>query len=444
MHSTDTKRALVFFFKNVHVPILLPIHAELKRRGYDAAFCLYPYQPEIRAGFPPEEEKAFREQFADVPFVDHPRQWNADVSFMADNTAQLLQGCGRIVNVGHGLLSKGQYFTDRDIVLRENQSDLLCVPGPYMRERLLASGKVTIPVEATGFPKLDALFAPDAPSRDDLFRMAGLDPAKQAVLYAPTFNMELSAIPILWMRIAELASDNRYLLIKLHGSTLPEFKQAHRELSERHPNVLYVEDPDIAPYLRMADVLVSDVSSVFMEFIALDKPVVLFNNPNTHTYVNYDPRDIEYAWRGAIGLQAGTLEEVKSAVERSFAQPEEFTAARKHHAEQLLADRSGQASANVLDTVERLFFGRQPSIEQKEAAARQTVAQDSPGNGNGNGPGDAKDGGSEELAGRLRMARHFARRGNHEKAQLHLEAALAENPCHPEAVRLQRELQPDR
>ena len=53
---------------------------------------------------------------------------------MADNVATVLEGCGKIVNVGHGLLSKGQYFTDSDFIHREYLEDLLCVPGSYHRD----------------------------------------------------------------------------------------------------------------------------------------------------------------------------------------------------------------------------------------------------------------------------------------------------------------------
>jgi UDP-N-acetylglucosamine 2-epimerase len=350
---------------------------------------------------------------------------------MADNVAPLLQGCGRIVNIGHGLLSKGQYFTDREIVLRENQSDLLCVPGSYHRDRLLASGKVTIPVAATGFPKLDALFNPAGPDRSQLMRLAGLDPQKRVVLYAPTFNMELSAIPILWMRIAELADEDTLLLIKLHGSTLPEFKQAHRELAQRHENVYYIEDLDIAPYLKLADVLVSDVSSAFMEFIALDKPIVLFNNPNVTSYVNYDPRDIEYSWRSEIGIEANSMEEVCTGVKRSFELPAEFGEARNRRAEQLLADRAGRASARVVDEAERLAGEatgagadpEQPRPEAPAALAERMVSK---------------------IAGRMRMAQHFAQKGEPDRAIEHVHWILGEDPGNIAAQRLLETLQPQK
>ncbi|MDP8207382.1 MAG: CDP-glycerol glycerophosphotransferase family protein [Candidatus Electryonea clarkiae] len=349
-------RALIYFFKNVHIPILLPIWNEMKRQGgFEIAFAIHPYDRNIRAGMLPEEEAKFRK--LPVTFVDNPATWNADVAVMADNVPHLVQNCGKIVNVGHGLLSKGQYFTDRDIVNRENMEDLLCVPGSYHRDRLLQCGKISIPVIATGFPKSDFLFDPGTPGRDELVRQSGLDPHKKFILHAPTFNMELSAIPILWTRVAELADENNILLIKLHSSTLPEFKQVYRELAQKHNNVLYVDDPDLTPYMKIADVMLSDVSSAYMEFMALDKPVVLFNNPNQKYYVNYDPNDIEYAWRD-VGITVNTLEETKIAIRRSIAFPGEFSDIRRKYADLLLADRNGGATKRVIQAIRDLLDGK--------------------------------------------------------------------------------------
>ncbi|MBD3167189.1 hypothetical protein GF324_11350 [bacterium] len=349
-------RVLFYFFKNVHIPILLPVFEEMCRQGgFDIAFSYYHHDLRIRAGMTPEEFAILERQ--GVPLFENPREWNADVTLMADNVAKLVEGCGKIVNVGHGLLSKGQYFTDTDIVHRENLEDLLCVPGPYHKQRLLDGNRVFIPVVATGMPKLDRLFSPDRLSRDDLMRQMGLDLTKRVVLFAPTFNIALSSIPILWTRVEKLADDDTYLFIKLHNSTLNEFKEHYRELAQRHPNVIYVDDPDITASMLVADVMVSDVSSAFMEFICLDKPVVLFDNPNQSTYRNYDPRDIEYAWRD-VGLRANSLEGVIEGVRRSFEHPEEYQSRRREYAAQLLADRSGGASRNVVNVVRDLLHGQ--------------------------------------------------------------------------------------
>ncbi len=353
--SNQKTRVLFYFFKNVHTPVLLPIYNEMVKQGsFKIAFAVHPYNEAIRAGFPVDEERKLRA--IPVPFVNNPREWKADVSIIADNVAQLLEDCGKIVNVGHGLLSKGQYFTDSDFIHRENLEDLLCVPGPYHKARLLESGKVFIPIVSTGFPKLDSLFSPNKKSREELLMAQGLNPSNRVVLFAPTFNDELSAIPVLKDRIGEVANEHTYLLIKLHGSTRREYKNMYRSLAKTRQNIIYVDDPDLAPSMLMADVMISDVSSAFMEFMSLDKPVILVNNPNRETYPNYDPEDIEYQWRD-LGIQVSTIEEVRKAVERCFMTPEEFSEKRKQYADQLLEDRTGHASKNVVETIKKLLKG---------------------------------------------------------------------------------------
>lgn len=351
-------KVLFYFFKNVHAPVLLPIYEELKKSPeVEIGFCLpfRGYERSIRAGFKTGEEDALRSQ--PVKFVERPQDFGSDVVFIADAVTDLVQDCGKIINVGHGLLSKGQYFTDSKFIHRENLEHLLLVPGEYQRERILNSGKVFIPVEAVGFPKLDKILRSGSPSREQLCRAAGLDPSRKIVLYAPTFNVELSAIPYLWTRIRELATPDRYLLIKLHSSTIPEFGEAHLKLASLQENIRFITDPDITYYMRMADVMVSDVSSAWMEFALLDKPVVLFNNPNRTEYVNYDPRDIEYAWRD-MGIQVSTMEETKEAVSRSLANPDEFSPVRGDYRDKLGLPLDGRASGRVVRLMRNLIEGR--------------------------------------------------------------------------------------
>jgi len=47
----------------------------------------------------------------------------------------------------------------------------------------------------------------------------------------------------------------------------------------RMKGIHFVEDPDILPYLILADCLIGDTSSIIAEFCALDKPIVTFSVP---------------------------------------------------------------------------------------------------------------------------------------------------------------------
>lgn len=339
-------RVLFFFFKNVHIPILLPIYRKLKEMCPDAriAFGYLPHAPQIRAGFMPDELQPLQ-AFGEPLFAD-VQTFAPDLTFIADSVYPWVKGCGKLVHVGHGLLSKGQYYTDTPTARREEQADLVCVPGRYHQQ--IMQKIITKSVDATGMAKLDDLFAGRITAAT-VRQQFGLPDAYRCILYAPTFNDELSCNPCIGSRITEIIPDGQtLLLIKLHGSTKSEYRQMYRSMVARDQRVIYVDELDITPFLALADVMVSDVSSAMMEFAALDKPVVLFNNPGWQSYEHYNPDDIEFRWRD-IGLQATSLEETATAVARSFVDPGEYSPKRTAYTDQLLANKhDGRAAEKIV------------------------------------------------------------------------------------------------
>jgi CDP-glycerol glycerophosphotransferase (TagB/SpsB family) len=116
-----------------------------------------------------------------------------------------------------------------------------------------------------------------------------------------------------------------------------------------------VDDLDISPFLALADVLITDVSSTMFEFAALDKPVVLFDSPDWGKYENYNPEDIEFTWRD-FALRTNTLEEMREAVKRSLEQPTEFSAIRTKYTQQLLANyKDGLAAERIVEAAHSLI-----------------------------------------------------------------------------------------
>ncbi len=352
-------RILFYFYNSVHVPVLLPVFEAMQQDStLEIAFAVHSTQEEIKAGLCLREEGKLRK--LTIPMIKTPQSWGAEVTIVGDIFPEVLHGCGRIVNIGHGLLSKGVYFTNTKYIHRENLASLLCVPGDYHKKRLEKSGKIFVPVVVTGFPKLDRLFHSSYPSREELMRRGRLDQTKKVILFAPTYNWELSAIPILWTRVKVLATPERYLLIKLHEATNPEFLKIYKKLAQSQENIILVNDADITPYLQIADVMLSDVSSAFFEFASLNKPVVLFNNPNIREFPQYDSNDPEYAWRD-IGIQTSTLEEVQAAIDRSLENPGEFAEKRAIYTRQLLGDLDGNAGLRVKAEIMKLLARKVPS-----------------------------------------------------------------------------------
>lgn len=104
----------------------------------------------------------------------------------------------------------------------------------------------------------------------------------------------------------------------------------YRLLAKLDENVHYVEEQDITPSLVAADMVISDVSSAFMEAIILDRPVILVNNPLQKHFVHYDPEDIEYRMRD-VGIEVSSSNELFEAVQRTFNHPDERKPERERY-----------------------------------------------------------------------------------------------------------------
>jgi glycosyltransferase involved in cell wall biosynthesis/GT2 family glycosyltransferase len=344
--SIQRTRILFYFFKNVHLPILLPLYHAIKaqNKNVEIGFSYLPPSPQIRAGLLPDEVRIIEQ--TGVPIYTSPQDFHPDLTFIADSVYPWVQGCGKLVHVGHGVLSKGQYYTDTDTARREEAADLICVPGKH-HQRIMRS-IVSKPVVATGMAKLDALFAGRI-TRASVLKQYGLPDSYRYVLFAPTFNDELSAIPHVRDRIGEILPDDRTLLIvKLHPSTKAEHKRMYQALPARDQRIIYADELDITPFLALCDVMISDVSSAMMEFAALDKPVILFNSPDWQAYPNYNAADIEFNWRD-IGIQVTDLDEMRSAVLTSLQDPRIHADKRRKYTDLLFANKqNGDAAERIV------------------------------------------------------------------------------------------------
>ncbi|MBU4569898.1 MAG: CDP-glycerol glycerophosphotransferase family protein [Desulfomicrobium sp.] len=337
----NNNRVMFYFFKNVHIPILLPLYHALKSQAdVEIGFSFLPPSPQIRAGLLPNEVRIIEQ--AGVPIHATPQEFRPDLTFIADSVYPWVEGCGKLVHVGHGVLSKGQYYTDTPTARREDLADLVCVPGKH--HQAIMRRIISKPVVATGMCKLDDLFSGRV-NRASVLKQYGLPADYRYVLFAPTFNDELSAIPFVQDRIGEILPDDKTLLIiKLHPSSKPEYKEMYRALPNKDKRVIFADELDITPFLALCDVMISDVSSAMMEFAALDKPVILFNNPNWTSYQNFNPADIEFEWRD-IGIQVADLDEMRAAVSLCLQDPGLHADKRKKYTDLLFANKRGGNAA---------------------------------------------------------------------------------------------------
>ncbi|WP_298460484.1 CDP-glycerol glycerophosphotransferase family protein [uncultured Cellulomonas sp.] len=157
--------------------------------------------------------------------------------------------------------------------------DVLLGPSEAAAVPLRAAFGFTGRVPVTGYPRNDALLAPDAAARRDRVRAAlGIEDGRTAVLYAPTWRDDdrlrdapASGLPLDPDRFAQRLGDDHVLLLRLHH-LVPDAVRGGDV-----PGVVDVSDhPDINDLYLAADVLVTDYSSAMFDFALTGRPILSF------------------------------------------------------------------------------------------------------------------------------------------------------------------------
>jgi CDP-glycerol glycerophosphotransferase len=141
---------------------------------------------------------------------------------------------------------------------------------PVLRRAFGFQGKI---VEA-GYPRNDVLCAPE---RDELAaevrRRLGLAPGSKVVLYAPTyrdFDRKNNSVKLNLAQARKILGRDHELLVRAHSMQAPPVVL---DDGFAHDVTTY---PDMADLLLVADVLITDYSSVMFDFAATGRPMIFF------------------------------------------------------------------------------------------------------------------------------------------------------------------------
>jgi CDP-glycerol glycerophosphotransferase (TagB/SpsB family) len=254
-----------------------PLADALAKRGDE---YLWYVTPELFEQFP-------YKQMMHSNSLEHLKDFQADAIFAPGNDIPYwLKGVK--TQIFHGLAGeKEDYFKIGDCF------DLYLTQGPYFTRRFeeLALQYKNFSVAETGWSKLDSFFTMSDESKKKKAQLLAEYDAKHIVLYAPAYVSALTSAVVLKDVIKRLSSHKEILfMIKFHDKMDKETIESYRELDVS--NIVMVEDTDITQSLHMADLLLSDTSSVVYEFIFLDKPVITLNSQSenitwsNHTDIN--------------------------------------------------------------------------------------------------------------------------------------------------------------
>ncbi len=255
----------ILFCENPYAfSILAPIRDVLKRKGYDVLWYL---SEKLRKEFPYPKEK-------NTSSIIELNEYKSDAIFVPGNEVpHFLRGVK--TQVFHGLAGeKKGHFRIR------HYFDLYLTQGPFFTNKfeILSKKYNDFKVVETGWSKLDEYLKNQNQFNTEKNTLLEKHKATNILLYAPTFSPSLTSAPFLKTEFEQIASDkNNLILIKFHDLMQNDLIDTYKALSKNHENIIYIEDRNILKYLLIADLMISDTSSVVYEFLLLNKPVITLN-----------------------------------------------------------------------------------------------------------------------------------------------------------------------
>ncbi len=201
-----------------------------------------------------------------------------------------------------------------------------------------------------GYPRFDRYFN-DQVDRDALCGRFGCDPAKETVVWLPTWK-ELSSVGHFDDEISAL-SDRYNVVVKLHPLMSEAEPDRVESLRKHHFSCLLTDSTDNLPLYQLADYMLFDFGGPPLAAIYCDKKMLLLDVPGAlaDPLLGPDSPDV------AIRAQLGSLEPGGGAIARSLASPAHWEAqvpARKALRRTYFAPHFGFSAAVAANALLRL------------------------------------------------------------------------------------------
>jgi len=213
---------------------------------------------------------------------------------------------------------------------------------------------------------------------DEVFTVPRRELCKDAptMLFAPTYNPEITAARFFEGKLVDLVRsvypDSR-IIIKPHPAIVqydnpyvveyrPMFQawvEDWRRMADKYPKVEFIDDSEvpISKFFPDADILISDGSSLIFEFMALDRPILLYTSQEKIGIWEYDPEALGNCWRD-VGAEFSTEEEFTAALKDAFSTHATVHSARqREHTEELYGGfQDGRSAGRVIQAIRDLPY----------------------------------------------------------------------------------------
>mgnify|MGYP006085027161 CR=1 FL=1 len=287
--------------RELHLPVLLPVLDECIKRGFECTLVIAPFQNAANGipdeGISGEQQKTLIDKY---PCTAYQINLAFDLTISADFVLEYTERWGKQICLGHGTISKNIYFLNEEICWRESFHETLIVPGPAYKDSF--KGCVHTEVQPLGFPKIDS-FTQDIQQekvlRDSFTQLHPNSQGRQLILVAPTHNQEFNCIDFICHNFSKISSHQFHFIFKLHGATQPNQREQVNSLIQLNKNITLWNDQNINQAMVISDAMISDLSSVCLEYYLLNKPIMVYDHPELSNSSFYHPNGIEFQFRSS-------------------------------------------------------------------------------------------------------------------------------------------------
>ena len=207
------------------------------------------------------------------------------------------------------------------------QATHLLFPNEHTRsvqvDRYQVGSLLTARQEITGYPRIDSMLCASEEQKAEVRRQLGIDGSRPVVLYAPTFrgNMvspDLESADVI-DNIKTLEGEGYDFVFRGHYFT--EKMIAELDLPVRVAPAAI----DTCTLLSVVDVLVTDYSSIFFDFLAAGRPIIHI----TSDWEEYrSSRGVYFELDELPGRVCGDVAAARSAIDVAVAEPASFLSER--------------------------------------------------------------------------------------------------------------------
>ncbi len=282
--------------------------------------------------------------------LDRMRKQTFDLVFCAHVSGYFPKDEQERIQLFHGVSFRNMAVR-RDVLVY----DRLFLTGPYMR-RLFTESQMLRDRDAKlvniGFPKLDRLVNGEL-DRASILRRIGFSGRRPVILYAPTGQKDNSLEHTGEAVLERLRATGKYdILIKLHDHPRDrgtDWPTRLKPLLDRHTKL--ATGLDVVPYMYVADLLLTDASSVSSEFSLLDRPMVFLDVPQLLSAMTKKGVALDLdTWGRKGGVTVRWPDDAVEAIGWSLAHPGHASKLRRAMARDLFYN-PGHATDAALDWV---------------------------------------------------------------------------------------------